>query len=399
MSCGKSQLQNKDEASPTELYNFSCKDDSKSKGEKTMTTYKLDVTAHEPDDYIYTLYGYVSLAKNDAFRALEKKLLESGEADDYFDNYTEKPYPKLWKEPKMVSADYAVEEWFNDSYDVASDLSFARSFYNSTIHKSDIEVTFDRDYYVELDGDTFVAHVDDTWDELYKNAEAICLLKENDKLGQKYVDMYLSDDASKEFKQAFERIFVDDYGIDLESLADSDDFQSNLVYLTSDLDINWKAEASLYELYSASLERYTESLKRKNAAQGNVSLTAQYKQIEDFMKILLKELPEDEQSKVDEQIYYDTRKNSVQFMLTVNESSPHFFVYYDKNKGAKKGAKIDVGAAQCWIKNGYLSGAVYHDGDFEPFAQHYRKFDGDLGHFVRSLIDTCGLTKLPQQEK
>lgn len=392
MSCGKSQLQNKDEASPTELYNFSCKDDSKSKGEKTMTTYKLDVTAHEPDDYIYTLYGYVSLAKNDAFRALEKKLLESGEADDYFDNYTEKPYPKLWKEPKMVSADYAVEEWFNDSYDVASDLSFARSFYNSTIHKSDIEVTFDRDYYVELDGDTFVAHVQDTWDELYKNAEAIQLLKENDKLGQKYVDMYLSDDASKEFKQAFERIFVDDYGIDLESLADSDDFQSNLVYLTSDLDINWKAEASLYELYSASLERYTESLKRKNAAQGNVSLTAQYKQIEDFMKILLKELPEDEQSKVDEQIYYDTRKNSVQFMLTVNESSPHFFAYYDKNKGAK----TDVGAAQCWIKNGYLSGAVYHDGDFEPFAQHYRKFDGDLGHFVRSLIDTCGLTKLPQ---
>lgn len=215
-----------------------------------MTTYKLDVTAHEPDDYIYTLYGYVSLAKNDAFRALEKKLLESGEADDYFDNYTEKPYPKLWKEPKMVSADYAVEEWFNDSYDVASDLSFARSFYNSTIHKSDIEVTFDRDYYVELDGDTFVAHVDDTWDELYKNAEAICLLKENDKLGQKYVDMYLSDDASKEFKQAFERIFVDDYGIDLESLADSDDFQSNLVYLTSDLDINWNLLFSSAHLLS-----------------------------------------------------------------------------------------------------------------------------------------------------
>lgn len=395
MSCGKSQLQNKDKASPTELYNFSCKDDSKSKGEKTMTTYKLEVTVHEPDDYIYTLYGYVSLAKNDAFCALEKKLLESGEADEYFDNYMEKPYPKLWKEPKMVSADYAVEEWFNDSYDVASDRSFARSFYNSTIHKSDIEVTFDRDYYVELDGDTFVAHVQDTWDELYKNAEAIRLLKENDKLGQKYVDMYLSDDASKEFKQAFERIFIDDYGVDLESLADSDDFQSNLVDLTSELDISWKAEASLDELYSASLERYNESLKRTNAAQGNVSLTAQYKQIEDFMKILLKELPEDEQSKVDEQIYYDTRKNSVQFMLTVNESSPHFFAYYDKNKGAK----TDVGAAQCWIKNGYLSGAVYHDGDFEPFAQHYRKFDGDLGHFVRSLIDTCGLTKLPQQEK
>lgn len=371
-----------------------------------MTTYKLEVTAHEPiysEDY---LDGYVSLAKNDAFRVLEKKLLESGEADEYFDNYTEKPYPKLWKEPKMVSADYAVEEWFNDNYDVAADHSSARSFYNSTINDSDIEVTFDRDYYVELDGDTFVAHVDDTWDELYKNAEAIQLLKENSKLGQKYVDMYFSDYASEEFKQAFEDIIKDEYeeafGDNIDEYADWSPyakviFHQNLEALVSEVDINWKAEASLDELYSASLERYNESLKRKNAAQGNVSLAAQYKQIEDFMKSLLKELPEDEQSKVDEQIYYDTRKNSVQFMLTVNESSPHFFAYYDKNKGAK----TDVGAAQCWIKNGDLSGAVYHDGDFEPFAEHYQaeKFNGDLGHFVRSLIDTCGLTKLPQQEK
>ena len=88
-----------------------------------MTTYKLEVTAHEPDEYIYSLYGYVSLAKNDAFCVLEKKLIESGEADDYFDNYTEKPYPKLWEEPKMVAADYAVEPFaehyrkFNGSLD------------------------------------------------------------------------------------------------------------------------------------------------------------------------------------------------------------------------------------------------------------------------------------------
>lgn len=365
-----------------------------------MTTYKLEVTAHESDEYIYSLYGYVSLAKNDAFRVLEKKLIESGEADDYFDNYTEKPYPKLWEEPKMVAADYAVEEWFNDSDDIVADHSFARSFYNSTIHKSDIEVMFDRDYCVDLDGDTFVAHVDDTWDELYKNAEAIQLLKENSKLGQKYVDMYLSDCASEEFKKAFEGIIKYEYeeafGDDIDEYADWSPyakavFHPNLEALVSELDVNWKAEAALDELYSASLEQLHTSLKRKNAAQEKVPLAAQYEQIEDFMESLLKELPEDEQSKVDRQIYYDTRKNSLQFMLNVNESSPHFFVYYDKSKGAK----IDFGAAQCWIRNGYLRGAVYHDGELEPFAEHYRKFNGSLVDLVcNGLVDTCSLTKL-----
>lgn len=349
-----------------------------------MTTYNLKVTGHEP---IYSndhLAGYISLAKNDAFRVLEKKLIESGEADEYFNDYAETPYPKLWEEPKMVAADYAVEEWFNDNYNVAADYSFARSFYNSTIHKPDIEVTFDRDYYVDLDGDTFVAHVDDTWDELGKNAEAIQLLKENDKLGQKYVDMYLSGYASKEFKQAFESILVDDYGVDLESLDDSADFGSNLIDLVSELDINWRAESALDGLYSNSVNQHIESVKRKNRVQ--------YKQIEDFMKSLLDLLPESERSKVEEQIYYDTRKNSLQFMLAVNESSPHFFIYYDKNKGAKS----DVGAVQCWIKDGYLSGAVYHDGDFEPFAGGGRKFNGDIECLVNGLVDTCSLTKLPQ---
>lgn len=351
-----------------------------------MTTYNLKVTGHEPiysNDY---LDGYISLAKNDAFRVLEKKLIESGEADEFFNNYEEAPYPKLWEEPKMVATDYAVEEWFNDNYDVAADHSFARSFYNSTISSSDIEVTFDRDYYVDLDGDTFVAHVDDTWDELYKNAEAIQLLKENDNLGQKYVDMYFSDYASEEYTQEFEDIIVDDYGVDLESLDDdSGNFQSNMEDLVSELDINWKAETELDELYSASLKQHIESSKREN--------TAQYKQIEDFMKSLLDLLPESERSKAEEQIYYDTRKNSLQFMLAVNESSPHFFIYYDKNKGAKS----DVGAVQCWIKDGYLSGAVYHDGDFEPFAGGGRKFNGDLECLVNGLVDTCSLTKLPGQ--
>lgn len=356
-----------------------------------MTTYNLKVTGHEPVYSEYYLDGYISLTKNDAFRVLEKKLIESKAADEYFINYTDESYSDLWKEPEMVSADYAVEEWFNDNKDIAADHSFARSFYNSTINKSDIEVTFDRNYYVDLDGDTFIAHVDDTWDELYKNLEAIHLLKENFKLGQKYVNMYFSDYASQEFKQAFESIIIDDYGASPESLNNKFDMED----LVSELNVNWKAETDLDKLCNDSLNQSMESLKRANVAQEKVSLAAQYKQIEDFMKRLLDLLSEDERSKVDEQIYYDTRKNSLQFMLIVNESSPHFFVYYDKNKGAKS----DVGAAQCWIRNGHLSGAVYHDGDFEPFAEQYQaeKFNGGLKSFVNSLIDTYSLTKFPKQ--
>lgn len=357
-----------------------------------MTIYNLKVIGHEP---VYSKYhdlaGYISLTKNDAFRVLEKKLIESRAADEYFINYTDEPYSNLWKEPEMVSADYAVEEWFNDNKEIAADRSFARSFYNSTINRSDIEVTFDRNYNVDLDGDTFIAHVDDTWDELYKNPEAIQLLKENFKLGQKYVNMYFSDHASKEFKQAFEHIIIDDYGVGPESLNN----KFNTEDLVSELDVNWRAETNLDKLFSDSLNQSMKFLKQENVMQEKVSLTAQYKQIEDFMKHLLDLLSEDERSKVDEQIYYDTRKNSLQFMLSVNESSPHFFVYYDKNKGAKS----DVGAAQCWIRNGYLSGAVYHDGDFEPFDEQYQaeKFNGSLESFVNSLIDTYSLTKLPKQ--
>lgn len=338
-----------------------------------MTVYNLKVAAHEPiysDDY---LDGYVSLAKDDAFHTLEKKLFESGVADEGFDS---------------------VEGWFNDNCDVDKDYSFAREFYNSTIGHSDIEVTFDRDYYVDLDGDTFVAHVDDTWDELGKNAEAIRLLKENAKLGQKYLDMYISGYASKEFKQVFESIIKDDYAktFDVEPELPQDkfelkNFQSNIEFLISESDINWKTESILDGLYSDSLNQHIEFIKRKNRVQ--------YKQIEYFMKSLLEELPKSEQSKVEKQIYYDTRKNSLQFMLTVNGSSPHFFVYYDKNKGAKS----DTGAAQCWIKDGYLNGCVYHDGNFEPFDEHYQaeKFVGSLESLVDSLVDTDSLTELPKQ--
>ena len=40
-----------------------------------------------------------------------------------------------------------------------------------------------------------------------------------------------------------------------------------------------------------------------------------YEKIENFMTGLLAKLPEDEQAKVDHQIYYDTDKNSLEYML------------------------------------------------------------------------------------
>lgn len=188
-----------------------------------MTVYNLKVTAHENTYAEVCLDGYVSLARNEAFRVLEKKLIESGEADEYFDNYTEKPYPKLWEDSKMVSADRAVEEWFNNNV-YQDDNSSAREFYNMTISHLDIEVTFDRDYYVELDGDTFVAHVDDTWDELYNNSEAISLAKKNAELGEEYVEKYFSADSSEEFKEKFEQItsYEWKYGVDPEKLRKAD---------------------------------------------------------------------------------------------------------------------------------------------------------------------------------
>lgn len=89
----------------------------------------------------------------------------------------------------------AVEDWFNDNNDYYDNDS-AREFYNLTISCRDIEVTIDRDYFVELGDDTFLVHVDDTWDEMYRNEEAIQLAKSNYKLGQKYLEMYFSKNDS-----------------------------------------------------------------------------------------------------------------------------------------------------------------------------------------------------------
>lgn len=114
-----------------------------------------------------------------------------------------------------------------------------------------------------------------------------------------------------------------------------------------------------------------------------------FDQIEEFMTKLLEKLPEDEQSMVDHQIYYDTDKNSVKYMLEVNGTSPHFWMYYTKS---------GWGAVECWIKkDGTMEGAIFHDSSIEPTQvfDNAAKFDGDLAEFVRTdLIDAGRLTKL-----
>ena len=114
-----------------------------------------------------------------------------------------------------------------------------------------------------------------------------------------------------------------------------------------------------------------------------------FKQIEELMEELLDKLPEDEQAKVDHQIYYDTDKNSIEYMLETNGTSPHFWMYYTKS---------GWGAVECWIKrDGAMEGAIFHDGDIEPAQEfdHAGQFDGDLAEFVRTdLIDAGRLTKL-----
>lgn len=114
-----------------------------------------------------------------------------------------------------------------------------------------------------------------------------------------------------------------------------------------------------------------------------------FKQIEDFMNVLLDKLPEDERAKVDHLIYYDTDKNSLSYMLETNGTSPHFWMYYSKS---------GWGAVECWIKkDGTMQGAIFRDGDIEP-AQEFDnigQFDGDLAEFVHTdLIDAGRLTKL-----
>lgn len=114
-----------------------------------------------------------------------------------------------------------------------------------------------------------------------------------------------------------------------------------------------------------------------------------FKQIEDFMSELLDKLPEDERAKVDPQIYYDTDKNGIEFMLNVNGTSPHFWMYYPES---------GWGAVECWIKkDGTMCGAIFHSGQIKPIKEfdNADTFDGNLAEFVRTdLIDAGRLTKL-----
>lgn len=114
-----------------------------------------------------------------------------------------------------------------------------------------------------------------------------------------------------------------------------------------------------------------------------------YEKIENFMNGLLENLPEDEQAKVDHQIYYDTDKNSLSYMLTVNGTSPHFWMYYSES---------GWGAVECWIKrDGTMEGAIFHDSSITPIREfdNADQFDGNPAEFVRTdLIDAGRLTKL-----
>lgn len=114
-----------------------------------------------------------------------------------------------------------------------------------------------------------------------------------------------------------------------------------------------------------------------------------FDQIEEFMEKLLENLPVDEQQEVDHQIYYNTDKNSIEYMLGVNGTSPHFWMYYTKS---------EWGAVESWIKrDGTMEGAIFHDNSIEPVQEFNdaATFDGDLAEFVRTdLIDAGCLTKL-----
>lgn len=114
-----------------------------------------------------------------------------------------------------------------------------------------------------------------------------------------------------------------------------------------------------------------------------------FDQIEEFMGKLLEKLPDDEQVKVDPQIYYDTDKNSLEYMLGVNGTSPHFWMYYPES---------GWGAVECWIKkDGTMEGAIFHDSSIKPIQEfdNAGTFNGDLAEFVRTdLIDAGRLTKL-----
>lgn len=168
----------------------------------------------------------LTLVKDDNFKLMVQKLVESGRANTYFsDYYINDPNlsVKDWAKNNPEEAESAAEDWFNaNSWSLDHDS--AREFYNPTISRRDIEVTIDRSYYITIGEDTFMAHVDDTWDEMYNNYEAIQVAKNNRTLGQMYMENYFIEDSSDKFKTKFERItgYKDKFGFDPEKLRKAD---------------------------------------------------------------------------------------------------------------------------------------------------------------------------------
>lgn len=174
------------------------------------------------------LYGEVTLKEDENYHILQSKLGED------------------------------VDEWFSKNAEDECEYS-AREFYNSTISRDDIEVTVNGDYVAELGDDVFFVHVEDTWDELYNNEDAIQLAKHNQKLGQEYMDKYFSDDSSEEYKEKFESVvgwqYESDFGNSLEKLRKADpekldewdrmeydNMQDNVQSIIEDNHINWTTE-------------------------------------------------------------------------------------------------------------------------------------------------------------
>ena len=203
-----------------------------------------------------SLAMYLTFVKDDNFKLMVRELVESGRANAYFsDYYINDPRISVedWVKNNPKEAASAAEDWFN-STSWSLDHDSAREFYNPTISHRDIEVTIDRSYYVNIGEDMFMVHVDDTWDEMYRNYEAIQVAKNNRTLGQMYMENYFTEDSSDEFKQKFERItgYKDKFGFDPEKLRKADpetldDFdkiekenlRDNIELIIDENEINW----------------------------------------------------------------------------------------------------------------------------------------------------------------
>lgn len=93
--------------------------------------------------------------------------------------------------------------------------------------------------------------------------------------------------------------------------------------------------------------------------------TNEFNIIKDTLYKAVRQLPKEEQEKVDmDNIYMNNRTNSVQFDLEENESTPNFYLFYSKEKGATH----EIGAAMCRIsfakypKNLIMS-AYFHENE------------------------------------